>query len=90
MSCFEDNTAACRQTTAGQHHAPLLCAGTLFAGYWLLSCAAPVPRCPEGAASQSPGCNWAGYLDGLLLGPDHLYPYPTCRRVRGLLLQLQS
>lgn len=37
------------------------------------------PACSE-IPALSPECNMAAYLDAWLLGRDHLYPYPSCRR----------
>ena len=55
----------------------------LFGAYCLASCALPVPGCSQPQQPrQSPGCNMAGYVDGVLLRPQHLYPWPTCNRVR--------
>ena len=65
-----------------REHSPWwLIGSSIFACYCIL-CSLPVPGC---SPVHAPGCNMAGYVDALVLRPQHMYPYPTCRRVSTLM-----
>lgn len=52
----------------------------ILIAYTALSLTIPVPGCRLPALTTA--CNAAAWIDGKLLRPRHMYPYPTCRAAK--------
>eukprot|EP00884_Botryococcus_braunii_P002644 jgi/Botrbrau1/12380/Bobra.0084s0004.3 len=51
-----------------------------FALYSASTLLVKVPSCPDTVPAIIPSCNVAAFVDFELLGPNHMYPFPTCRQ----------
>ncbi|BDA45874.1 Heparan-alpha-glucosaminide N-acetyltransferase [Coccomyxa sp. Obi] len=74
----------------GDEGASLMAPLKMYAQWWMLATAMFVvfngvalllrpPGCTE-APALTPDCNMTACIDAWLLGQNHLYPYPSCRR----------
>jgi hypothetical protein len=53
-----------------------------FAVYSAATLLVKVPTCPDVVPALTPSCNVAAFVDFKLLGPNHMYPYPTCQHAQ--------
>lgn len=66
---------------AGQAMMPLMIVSALwFTVYAASTMLVRVPSCPHVVPAITSNCNVAAFVDCQLLGPNHMYPNPTCRQ----------
>lgn len=58
----------------------LIISGLWFTVYTASTMLVQVPSCPHVVPAITPNCNVAAFVDCQLLGPNHMFPNPTCRQ----------